>query len=294
MIIKFSSLCIILAIPLLASLLFADSLTIQYYSPENIKRFADFLYEQDDFLRAAGEYQRYLFAVDTLPVNTDAVLFRIGQCFRKSSNYEKAVEYFQNVINNQPDMEFAHQTYYQIALCYFLMERFEQSDAFLRAIQSETAGLDIRVKQQQLRALNMFQMRQWDNAFSTLSSIEPRDETTFNLMQFAHAGQHLPRKSKTLAGIYSTIVPGLGKLYCSRRIDALQSFVSIAILGWQAYDGFHKDGTSSVKGWIFGSIGSLFYLGNIYGSVVAAEIYNEEYEAQLMSTIKVYLNINFD
>ena len=34
---------------------------LDYYSPENVHKFADFLYEQGDYLRAAGEYQRYLF-----------------------------------------------------------------------------------------------------------------------------------------------------------------------------------------------------------------------------------------
>lgn len=264
------------------------------FSPDNIKRFADFLYEQEDFQRAAGEYQRYLFAVETLPVNTDSVLLRIGQCLRRSNNYEKAIEYFQNVIDNQADIELLHQAHYQIALCYFFMERFKRSDTYLLATKYDTTNIYVKNDLRQLRALNMIQMKQWNNAFSILSSIEPRDDITYNLMKFTIAGQNLPHKSKTLAGLYSTIIPGLGKLYCGRTVDALQSFFSTTILGWQAYDGFHKDGVSSMKGWIFGTIGGLFYLGNIYGSVVAAEIYNEEHEAQLMSAIKVYLNIHFD
>jgi hypothetical protein len=32
-----------------------------YYSQENVGKFADFLFEQGDYLRAAGEYQRFLF-----------------------------------------------------------------------------------------------------------------------------------------------------------------------------------------------------------------------------------------
>ena len=30
-----------------------------YYTPENILKFADFLYTEGDYLRAASEYQRY-------------------------------------------------------------------------------------------------------------------------------------------------------------------------------------------------------------------------------------------
>jgi len=277
-----------------ASLISADTLTIEYNSPDNIKSFADFLYEQKDFLRAAGEYQRYLFAIDILPVDTDPVLFRIGKCFRRNNDFEKAIQYFQNVIDDRPDEQLIQQSHYQIALCYFLLGRFEESNAYLISMQPDTTDPLTNRELQHLRALNMIQMKQWNNAFTMLSAIKLKDKTTSDLMKFAYTGQHLPRKSKTLAGIYSTVVPGLGKLYCNRRVDALQSFFSTAILGWQAYDGFHKDGASSMKGWIFGTIGGLFYLGNIYGSVVAAEIYNEEHERQLLSTIKVYLNIHFD
>lgn len=277
---------------LLASLLAADSLSVDYYSPDNIKRFADFLYEQEDFLRAAAEYQRYLFAAETLPVNTDSILYRIGQCFRRNNDYEKAIGYFRNVTVDSPNPELAYEAQYQVALCYFLMERFAQSNAYLENLLPVTSGPSSDIRQ--LRALNMIQIKQWDEAFSTLSTIQPRNEITAELMKYAYAGQNLPHKSKTLAGIYSAIIPGSGKVYCKRPVDGLQSFFSCAILGWQAYDGFHDDGVSSLKGWIFGSIGGLFYLGNIYGSVVAAEIHNEEHEKKLLSTVKVYINVHFD
>ncbi|MBN2620002.1 tetratricopeptide repeat protein [candidate division WOR-3 bacterium] len=289
---KSHSLPLALCSLLLASFLAGDSLTIEYYSPDNIKRFADFLYDQEDFQRAAAEYQRYLFAVETLPTNTDSTLFRIGQCLRRNNDFAKALEYFQNVIDSHSYQEMAYQAHYQVALCYFLMEQYEQSSAYLEILLPDTTqpGNDV----QQLRALNMIRIKQWDEAFLTLSTIQPRDETTTDLMKFACAGQNLPHKSKTIAGIYSTIIPGLGKVYCKRTVDGIQSLFSTTILGWQAYDGFHDDGVSSLKGWIFGTIGGLFYLGNIYGSVVAAEIYNEEHEEKLLSTIKVYINVHFD
>jgi tetratricopeptide (TPR) repeat protein len=255
---------------LVASFLAADSLTVEYYSPDNVKRFADFLYDEEDFQRAAAEYQRYLFAVETLPTNTDSTLFRIGQCFRRNNDFEKAVEYFENVVANRPDQELAHEAHYQVALCYFLMERFEQSNSYLDDLLPDTTqpGNDIQL----LRALNSIEQKQWDRAFSILSNASPRDETATDLMKFAHAGQNLPHKSKTIAGIYSTIIPGLGKVYCKRTVDGIQSLFSTAILGWQAYDGFHDDGVSSLKGWIFGTIGGLFYLGNIYGSIVGRDL----------------------
>ncbi|MEJ2567876.1 MAG: hypothetical protein P8Z50_03225 [candidate division WOR-3 bacterium] len=69
--------------------------------------------------------------------------------------------------------------------------------------------------------------------------------------------------------------------------------MTVGITGWQAYEGFKADGVHSVKGWIFGVVGGIFYLGNIYGSVVAADIYNEEQEVFFRLSVNKYLNENF-
>lgn len=275
------------------SSLISDSLSIDYYSPDNIIRFADYLYEQGDYQRAAGEYQRFLFATETLPVSTDTVLFKIGQSYRKNNDFDRAIHYFQNVVDNDHDPLLVDQAHYQIALSHFLFERFEQSEHYLLTNISDTIS-EMDLQARQLLAFNSIRQKRWDKASTILSNFDQTDITTVDILKFAHIGQNLPRKNKTLAGIYSTLIPGLGKFYCNRPVDGLQSLFSTVILGWQAYDGFHDDGVSSLKGWIFGTIGGLFYLGNIYGSVVAAELYNEQHEAQLMSKIKVYLNVHFD
>ena len=55
----------------------------------------------------------------------------------------------------------------------------------------------------------------------------------------------------------------------------------------RAYDGYSDKGTRSVKGWIYGTIGTIFYLGNIYGSVVAVRIQNERLENDLLKRIEI-------
>ena len=59
----------------------------------------------------------------------------------------------------------------------------------------------------------------------------------------------------------------------------------LGVLGWGAYDGFSENGVSSRKGWTLGTIGGIFYLGNIYGSVVAAQRHNQRTEAAFLATI---------
>ena len=62
-------------------------------------------------------------------------------------------------------------------------------------------------------------------------------------------GARLSTRSPFLAGTLSAFVPGAGRLYTGRLGDALASLFTVGLTGWQAYDGFRRDGISSAKGW---------------------------------------------
>jgi len=110
-------------------------------------------------------------------------------------------------------------------------------------------------------------------------------------MDFAEKGLYLERKSELLAGLSSAVIPGAGKAYCGHSTDALFSFIMVGLMGWQAYENFREDGIGSVRGWIYGTIGGVFYLGNIYGSIAAAKIYNEQQENKLLDKLKFSINV---
>jgi TM2 domain-containing membrane protein YozV len=95
----------------------------------------------------------------------------------------------------------------------------------------------------------------------------------------------LPRKSAWLAGALSALVPGLGRLYIGRVADGIMSFVLIGVTGGLAAQGFHDEGRSSVRGWILGSVASLLYVGNVYGSAVGALVQRHDAEDALMQEI---------
>lgn len=265
-----------------------------YFAPENIYRFASYLYNEGDYRRAAGEFQRYLFAFDSLPANADSIFYRIGECYRKNGSYGRAVGYYQKVADEQKESKLVDDAHYGIGLCYSLMGRPEESSQFLKSRLPAVADGRVALRMVQLMAANHLEGKEWAEARGVLKRRTSNDSLSVQLGEFAVAGERLPRKNSVLAGLFSTVVPGSGKVYCNRAYDGLQSLFTIGVLGWQAWDGFHKDGVKSVKGWIFGVIGGTFYLGNIYGSVVAAEIHNEEEEERLLSKVRVFIYANLD
>ena len=268
---------------------------IEYYSPQNIRKFADFLYEQEDYLRAAGEYQRYLFSMSEEVSESEQIRYKIALCYRFAGQTEQAIQNFQTLLQTHPDTQFASSAYYQIGVTYFLIDQFKQSSQFLREALPHIADARQHAEAEQLIGLSYLMQKQWSEAgevFKTLqgSDVIPVKEKASIYHNYAKAGAELPTRSPFLAGVLSTIIPGAGRLYTGFRVgDAVTSLITVGVTGWQAYDGFRRDGLSSVKGWTLGTIGGIFYVGNIYGSVVSARVYNRQVEDEFLTTLSVEL-----
>lgn len=269
--------------------------SIEYYTPENVRKFADSLYQQGDYLRAASEYQRYLFFISDEGTAREQIRYKIALCYRFAGSNEQAIESFESVLQLHPQSQFASRAYYQIGATYFLMDQFEQSTQFLREALPHITDKQQHAEAEQLIGISYLMQKQWSEAgeiFKTLQgsgvvSVREKASVYYN---YAERGTQLPTRSPFLAGAFSTIVPGAGRLYTGFRIgDALTSLITVGVTGWQAYDGFRRDGISSVKGWTLGTLSSIFYVGNIYGSVIAARVYNRNIEDEFLATLSVEL-----
>jgi tetratricopeptide (TPR) repeat protein len=287
---KYLKLILIFILFLTGSLLGGNSEEIEYFKPQNIRRFADYLFDEKQYIRAAGEYQRFLFATDSFPGNADSIFFRIALCYRFNENYKSSINYFQKIAVEYKQSGLMEESYLETAVCYSLMDNYGESNKALEInfLRESEKSINTRVKK--LITLNYIQLKEWDRATEILDDI---DFESSDLFDFVEKGQNLPRKNRFVSGMFSAVIPGSGKYYCDRPMDGLHSFVTTGITTWQAYEGFKADGIHSVKGWIFGVLGGLFYLGNIYGSVVAADIYNEEQEIMFKLSVKKYLDETF-
>ena len=260
----------------------ADSPPIDYYQSANIRKFADYLYAQGDYLRAAGEYQRYLFSQSTAFGND--VLRRIAESYRLGGQPDRALQFLQT----QPDSNLVR---YELGATYFLIGRYDESGRFLKESQDLFQGEDYRWKSQLLIGMNKLMQKRWESAiqhfdqFDLSGTPEAVGHRVSVYKRHAEDGRDLPSKSPLLAGFLSTALPGSGRFYVGRSNDALLTVFLLGVLGWGAYDGFSENGVSSRKGWTLGTIGGIFYLGNIYGSVVAAQRHNQRTEAAFLATI---------
>ena len=262
-----------------------------YYSPENILKFADFLYAQGDYLRAADEYQRYLFYE---PQESTQIHYKIAVCYRFGGKTEQAIQGFETLLRTDPKSQFASRAYYQIGATYFLRGQFEGAVQFLSEALPRITDTRQHAEAEQLIGLSYLKQKRWSEASEVFKTLQASDvmsirEKAVVYHDYAEKGAHLSTRSPFLAGTLSTIVPGAGRLYTGRLGDALSSLFTVGFTGWQAYDGFRRDGISSVKGWTLGTLCGIFYVGNIYGSVISARVYNRHVTDEFLVTLTVEL-----
>ena len=261
----------------------ASSEEMGYYNPENVLKFADYLYQTGDYLRAVGEYQRYLFYS---PQDSDSTLYKIGICHRLAGNTKKAIDSFQKIAAAGIESQIQLAASYQIAYSYFLSDQYENSIRYINQALDKTKEPDERGKFQILAAFNYLYQRRWYDSEHILESIVLEDENLNNtvsaLRMSTQEAINLPHKKPALAGLFSTVVPGTGKMYCKQYGDGLYSLICVCGAGLLAWDGFRENGIRSISGWLFGSVSGIFYAGNVYGSIVAARIYNHRLETDLL------------
>jgi len=249
---------------------------IDFQSPQNIKLFADFLFCDKDYLRAIDEYEKYLTMVDD-----DSVGFKI------------AIGYFN--MNDQ------YNAYQKLSLTKESSPFYEQSkiemlkSLYLQNIDSSFySSADILINSESIYSKNAFRLK---NTSLLLRKNELPEKNIF-LIPFYNDEEHTisnfydlkknpPYKSEIWAGVLSTIIPGSGKIYTENYGDGITAFILTGLFGYLAYTNFKHD--HQTRAWIFTAVGAGFYLGNIYGSVASAQIFNAKVNFDFDEGVKFYL-----
>jgi hypothetical protein len=281
------TICILIITPFFC---FADSLvqadssdTIDYYSPANVLKFADYLYDNGDYLRAAGEYQRYLF-LSGRNEKADSINYLIAKSFFLGGDYNRCRVYLESLQTKYSDLKWSQDIPLLQAIIKFHQGKYSESlesaydyagnnknlHRLVKAIDYLNLGKYGRAREQACDGSG------YSEALGRDADADGDAQTLNRLCDKINRVDTLRFKNRFRAGLYSALMPGLGKIYCDRSADGIYSFIIIGLTAWQAYDGFHDNGVDSAKGWIFGALGTGFYLGNIYGSVIAARLYNQK------------------
>lgn len=246
----------------------------KFHSPENIKLFADYLFCDQDYLRSLEEYQKYLKSFDN-----DTVKFKIGLGYSRIGDFDKALGMFSSFSSSS--------VFYDYSILERLKLHFLKSDYenfFLESGQS-FANPSLNAEVKRFHFTVMLLSKDLSDKKSLLSVFEEKDQQ--RVSTFYELKNNPPYKSELLAGVLSTVVPGLGKIYTRNYGDGVTAFLLTGIFAYLAYDNFKHD--HDARAWIFSALGVGFYAGNIYGSVASAQIFNARVNFEFSEGIKLFI-----
>lgn len=249
---------------------------IDFQSTQNIKLFADFLFCDKDYLRAIEEYEKYLSLVDD-----DSLRFKVAIGFSLINNQKTALQKLVLIKDTSPYYEQSKierlKSLYLLKndLAFFMLAdslKNSVSKYSKEAWQFGNAALLLAIKE--LPQKEVF-----------LIPFEADDKNT--LSNFYDAKKNPSYKNEIFAGILSGIIPGAGKIYTQNYGDGITAFLITGLLSYLAYTNFEND--HSTRAWIFTALGGGLYLGNIYGSISSAQIFNAKLNFEFNEGVKFFI-----
>ncbi len=97
-------------------------------------------------------------------------------------------------------------------------------------------------------------------------------------------------RSMAVSALLSAVIPGSGKIYAGEKGTGIGSFLLLAGMGGMAAENILKTSLVSWNSIIFTGLFSIFYLGNIYGSIISIKTYRERfYEGKKQAIVATML-----
>jgi len=240
-------------------------------SDENRKLFADYLYCQQDYLRAAEEYESL-----SKTKLSDTILYKIGKSYSIIGNTDKALNYFSSIQSNSSLLKNA---VLEEARIFYITEDSYSLNKIVNDV--DTSSIELK------KILIAFYLK--TNLLNNVNNglFLFNDDDIIRLKIFYERRKNPTYKSEVIAGVLSAIIPGSGKIYTENYGDGITAFILTGIFSYLAYDNFKHP--HQFRAYLFSGLAAGFYLGNIYGSVASAQIFNAKVDFNFLNDLTEFL-----
>lgn len=222
-------------------------LAVFILSHSGFSQLACFFEEEQFFkhLRKENLHKESLFLLSQMQTSSDStrIYLEKGFLFHEISSLDSARSYYQrNSLQSISALKF-YKDYLRLR---FRMQDYSAVDSFLIAFPDEAFSLEKMTYSTEMvkGAYNPDELEQLDI---------PMD-IRFSYQRFYKDY----KKSPALAGLYSALIPGMGKVYIYKPKQGFNMFLANAVLAVQAYESYRKRGVESARFIVFGSAFSFF------------------------------------
>lgn len=248
---------------------------------ENSRKYADYLYEAGRYAESVKEYNRVVFVN---PMDSTAWI-KLLIAYQHNGQFRESLVRLNGIHDgiNASNIEFGKVKTYAL----FSTNQFQQlrSELQLYPFSEEDRHF--------LMAASYGLNGQWQLAKETSSRNSPRNHLLNEVHSTSVDALSMRRKSPFVAGMFSSLLPGMGKVYTGRWKDGLFSLLLFTTTAYQAYRIISDKGIERPGAWIFGGLAIGFYSGNVYGSVKSARVFNKQEESQYEDRVQYLLDIYF-
>jgi TolA-binding protein len=242
-------------------------------------QFAESYFEKEEYYRAVGEYERFIYF---FPQDPRVALAR----YLKGERFTQAVQAFDTVIEKHGDTDLATQSYFKMSESYVKLKQFGKALTALESLIKQCPDLDVKDRAYYKQGWIYLEMDEWEKAQASFDKISSKNRDTYRLKQLSediNKQKSLKIKNPATAGSLA-VIPGAGHLYCERYRDALIAFLLNGAMMYAAYEAFDHD-NEGLGGLItFFEIG--LYAGNIYSAVNSAHKYNRKQKNDFFQYLK--------
>jgi hypothetical protein len=222
----------------------------EMFEYENVLRFADYLYSQENFDGAVNEYRRYIFLTES---THEDILEKIVDCLVRLERFDEAIKESVRFQDEKRD--------YTKGWVYFIAGEYDSSRRYLNRV-----GVPYKENADKLIGLGYahdFRFREAGN--------------------FIRLPVTPPVYKKPELGALFSIFPGGGHFYCGRIGDGLFSLFVVGTSALLSY--YYYDRDEDLKFGVALGATILFYTGNIYGGINAVRNYNYYQNEQYLRRI---------
>jgi len=243
---------------------------------KSILTFAEKLFSEGAYESALLEYLRYrhYFPEDSIIPHIE---FRSGLCYERMGRLEIARQVYEGIARAVSfDNPLRYDAYYRYLLTFYLVGDYDGLNLHINALESSDSTYPTYLLEY-LRGWAFFKQARFTEAesiFQAQAKIQSPITPSVNyILSKSKQARVLPHKNPVIAGAGSTILPGAGQAYIGRWGDAGFSFAfSLGGIGSSIYF-WNRDRSFAL---LAGAFGLVMYIGNIYGAVVSAELFNRD------------------
>ena len=238
-------------------------------------RFARYLQDKDLFREA----QFIMRTIDTSLLTSaqkDTLNYFSGWSAYGSKQLDTAVN---KLLSVSPAYPLYTKSRFFAAYCLAYLSRQDAAQEIITGL-ALTDSTELEMRQFELAGMALLRRdyeayNQYQRSFTYASYVMEKEEK--NMAAYHKGLRSYKAKSPFLAGIYSAVLPGAGKFYAGKKRQAIASFLPIVSLAAVTYEAYRKGGLRSARFIAFGSLFSVFYGGNIWGSVLSVTVKQKEF-----------------